>query len=439
MVLSAAAGVFFRRIHLVGTENIPSEGAVIFAGNHPNSLIDPVLVVASCGRVVHFAAKDKLFAFPLGAVLKSLGCVPIARKMDHGEGKRDNAAAMTALSDVLVAGRCMGIFPEGLSHDAAHLQRLKTGAARTALDTMRNNPGVEVKVIPVGLTYIHRKRVRSRVLVQYGPPISPGPWLDLAADDSRAAASALTAEIEEGIRGLTVNTSDWETLRVLDGVRRLYQPPRIPLRDRVELARRFCEVYEKVRDEPEVQRLYAAVDQHLARVDALGLTDRDLLDGAGGGRAARNLAALLLWLPLALPTTPLHAPLILGVLWAGLRFAPRKDVIGTTRLMVGLGAMILIYAALPIAVALIVGLSAGILALFALPLSGYATMRVLERGTSLRRLWTGAARAFTLRRELEGLRAERADLESAVVGAVARFKPKEMEALYPRESPSVVG
>ena len=52
--------VFFRQVEVVGLENIPA-GPVIFAGNHPNSLIDPILIITTCRRKVHFAAKDTLF------------------------------------------------------------------------------------------------------------------------------------------------------------------------------------------------------------------------------------------------------------------------------------------------------------------------------------------------------------------------------------------
>ena len=60
------------RAKIVGKENIPKEGALIFCGNHRNYL-DPPLIVVTAGRHVHFIAKEelrkvKLLAF-LGMVL----------------------------------------------------------------------------------------------------------------------------------------------------------------------------------------------------------------------------------------------------------------------------------------------------------------------------------------------------------------------------------
>src|ERR1700735_4937501 len=83
-LLRVATRVFFRQIEVVGLEHVPADGAVIFAGNHPNSLIDPVLIIATCGRKVHFAAKDALFKGRIMRwILGGLGAVPIKRKHDH--------------------------------------------------------------------------------------------------------------------------------------------------------------------------------------------------------------------------------------------------------------------------------------------------------------------------------------------------------------------
>ena len=52
---------FFRRIDVVGLRHVPSDGAVIFAGNHPNALMDGWLLTEKCGRwPLHFMANAKL-------------------------------------------------------------------------------------------------------------------------------------------------------------------------------------------------------------------------------------------------------------------------------------------------------------------------------------------------------------------------------------------
>jgi 1-acyl-sn-glycerol-3-phosphate acyltransferase len=84
-LLRIATRIFFRNIEVVGLEALPNpeNSAVVFCGNHPNSLLDPVLITAWCGRVTHFAAKDVLFSVPvLGFLLKLMGAVAIRRR--HG-------------------------------------------------------------------------------------------------------------------------------------------------------------------------------------------------------------------------------------------------------------------------------------------------------------------------------------------------------------------
>ena len=64
----------------------------------------------------------------------------------------------------------MAIFPEGISHDEASLQPLRTGAARIALEAA--DDGTEdVVTLAVGLVYDAKARFRSRALVRVGQPI----------------------------------------------------------------------------------------------------------------------------------------------------------------------------------------------------------------------------------------------------------------------------
>jgi glycerol-3-phosphate O-acyltransferase / dihydroxyacetone phosphate acyltransferase len=436
--LRLVARGFFRQIEVVGLEHVPEDGSVIFAGNHPNSLIDPVLIVVSCGRIVQFAAKDVLFRSRfLRPVLRALGAVPIARRSDHPDARdatRRNEAAFQALFDVLAEGGAIGIFPEGLSHDAPHLETLKTGTARIAIGVCERHPGLRVSIVPCGLTYMQRKRFRSSVLLQFGPPLV----IDAARAAAPDAVAAMTADLEHALRALTVNAADWETLRILDGFRRLYQPPEISIEHRVELARRFNAEYPRVKDEPAVRALYARVAAYLDRLSADGLTDRDLTralrPGESLGRFARQLALLLVWLPLALPGAILHAPAGLLIKLAAPLLTPRKDVLAATKLVAGMLVVITSYLAGIVWLGWRFGALAALGAVIALPITGYATLQVLDRSASLRRGILTLARLWSLGHELEAVRAERAALEEAVVRAVNRFRPADMALLFARDS-----
>jgi 1-acyl-sn-glycerol-3-phosphate acyltransferase len=438
-LLGVACQVFFRRIEVVGRGEIPAHGAVLFCGNHPNSLLDPILITAFCGRIVHFAAKDTLFDGQiLGSLLRQMGAVPIRRRMDHGDGPVDNQRAFDALIEVLGAGRAIGIFPEGISHDASQLAPLKTGAARIALATKARCPDLPIYLVPAGLHYFTRNRFRSSVLVQFGAAIEvtapAGPPGGEAED--RAAVVELTGRLEERLRALVINADSWETIRVLDGVRRLYQPPGIALEDRVELARRFNQVYPSVRDDPGVRAIIRRVADYQLRVSALGLDDEVIRDGLPPlralGRALGHLALIGFWSPLFLVGAPIHAPLGLLFKIVGNVYAPRKDVVATTKFLLGLLGVLVVYAAIVVAIAVRLGPSWALLAALVLPLSGHAFIHVVARVDALRHVVLTTGRVLLLGRELAALRAERAALEALVVAAVDRHRPAEMVPLFPR-------
>jgi glycerol-3-phosphate O-acyltransferase/dihydroxyacetone phosphate acyltransferase len=432
-LLRVATRVFYRRLEVVGLGNVPAEGAVLFCGNHPNSLLDPILITAHCGRIVHFAAKDTLFESPiLGVLLRQMGAIPVRRRMDHPDGPLDNDAAFAALHEVLLAGRAVGIFPEGLSHLDSQLAPLKTGAARIALGVARKAPERPVYLVPTGLVYFTRHRFRSSVLIQFGAPIRvDASALDGA--DERTAARQITAQLEARLRALTVNAETWDTVRVLDAVRRLYQPEGLTLEERVELARRFNTVYPTVAHHPEVRDLYRRVRAYQRRLSAAGLSDDILKRELGvrdtAVRAAAHLALLLFWAPLSLIGAPLHAPLGLLFRLAGRAASPRKDTVATTKFVVGFLTMLVVYGALTGLAAWKLGAWPAVLTGLLLPLSGWAFVHVLGRIDALRHLVLTLVRVLRLRAEVAALRGERARLAADVTAAVDRFRPEDMEPL----------
>jgi len=88
-----------------GTENVPSTGSTILAGNHP-SYLDPILVGLPLKRRIRFMAWDALFKVPvLGQIARALGAFPV----DLTPGKGD--AAYREAVHVLNEKHVLGMFP----------------------------------------------------------------------------------------------------------------------------------------------------------------------------------------------------------------------------------------------------------------------------------------------------------------------------------------
>ncbi len=423
--------VFFRTIEVVGRDHVPAEGPVIFVGNHPSSLVDPVVITTTCGRRVRFAARDGLFATPVRPILWALGSVPIKRRQDQAEGtaKVDNAEAFSALHAVLAKGEAFGIFPEGVSYTEPELQPLKTGAARIALSALAE--GIPVTVVPVGLHYRRKQHFRGRVLVQFGRPFR----LDAAraarwAEDARGAARELTSDIELALRALTLNAKDFDTLRVLDGIRRLYVPidRELSLADEAEVTRRLVAHWEAKKDAPDVASFYAEVESWLAILHALGLSDHDLRKPMSRAswtlRVLRHVALLVIDVPLALPGLILHAPILWGATRAGEMVLERDDVKATFRMVVAVLGVLFTHLVVGALILLSDPTPGGALrALFVtvfLGVSGLAAIRVLEKQAIVRHGLRVLARLLSMRGQLDALRAQR-DALCARIPAIAEL------------------
>ena len=74
----------FKAVDVRYRERVPATGPVLLCINHPNNLIDSLLVAAVLRREVHFLATAALFRNPLVArFLLACGAIPVYRKQDE--------------------------------------------------------------------------------------------------------------------------------------------------------------------------------------------------------------------------------------------------------------------------------------------------------------------------------------------------------------------
>ena len=427
-LIHVITNTFFRRIDVVGIENVPAEGPVIFAGNHPNALMDGWLLTARCGRwPIHFMANAKLWDYRLlGPVLDATGAVPIYRREEY-DGEVDNETAFQKLFEVIESGNCMGVFPEGVSHTESQLTKLKTGTARIALSVVARG-NVTVTIIPCGLNYIHRHRFRSQVLLEFGQGIVVGDdWAAQYSDDNQDTVRNLTSHLAQALRVVTLNAPDWRTLRFAQAARRLYKPAHTELTPGVyvELSRRFVDGYLKAADDPEMRQFRDDVEDYQSRLEMLGLKDYQLRHPVALGKAFRRLMirllTMLVLLPIAIPGALLHLPVGWAAAVFGEKFSYEMDDIATIKVIATISILPILYLVIAAIIAGYFGIWWAIAAVAGLTFSFFTSVQLLEAEASLFASIMSILRLTRLRAELEDMRTTRARLVETVRGLADRL------------------
>ncbi|MFA6029429.1 MAG: lysophospholipid acyltransferase family protein [Elusimicrobiota bacterium] len=119
----------YHDIRVKGAENVPAEGPVIIASNHPTYL-DAAFLMVGLRRSVRFMAWEKHYRVPLlGALMRAYGVIPV-------DIRKPGRASFEAAVRVLRGGEAFGIFPEGgRTKSLAPMNPFKSGVARLALIT----------------------------------------------------------------------------------------------------------------------------------------------------------------------------------------------------------------------------------------------------------------------------------------------------------------
>ncbi|MBC8066904.1 MAG: 1-acyl-sn-glycerol-3-phosphate acyltransferase, partial [Deltaproteobacteria bacterium] len=308
----ALASIWFRSRQCEGVE--PSTGPTLYVLNHPNGLLDALVVSAALERPPRLLAKATLWrSLILRPFLAAFDPIPVQRRQDGEVGEGATEQMFAAVHDALARGEAIALFPEGISHGRRDLAPLKTGAARIVLSAP-----VAVRLIPAGLVYGERERFRHAVLLRLGPPIEHE---DLRARGLEPGAVAeLGTRIKAALYPLTLHGSDDELLQLAEELAWLLSDaPRTrakldDVRARVRLlAERLATLEPAARADIEARmlRARATLATHGIRPDQLGYR-------YGRDDVRRWLPGFALRLALA--------PFILSI---GLLFWPAYRIIGT--------------------------------------------------------------------------------------------------------------
>lgn len=344
-----AAGVF-HEVEVAGGPVPP--GPVVVVANHPNSLLDPLILFRIAGRPTRPLAKAPLFEQALlGTVLRGLGGLPVYRRQDDPSLMHQNEETFRGAIAALHAGDAIQIYPEGKSHSEPMLAPLRTGAARIALGAEAGaHWTLGVRIVPVGLTYTRKTRFRGHVLATIGAPFGIA---DLRTDweaDEQAAVRSLTARVAQALEDVTLNVPAQADVELVDTAERLYAREkglarwreREPMAERLPRLQAFARGMHWLRTwEPErFAALARDVRRYQRKLALLGVREADVPPVYRADDVVRyvlrNGALLALGAPLALAGAVLWYPVWLAARASVALVRPEPEALATYKLAGGL-------------------------------------------------------------------------------------------------------
>jgi len=425
---------FFKHVEAARAGRVPPDGPVLLCINHPNNLIDSLLVGSVLNRKVHYLATAALFRNPLmGRFLTACGAIPVYRKQDDPTRMERNTDAFAACFRALEDGGVIGIYPEGTTHSESRVQRIKTGAARIALEYEASGRGRPLALLPVGLNFEARKSFGGHVRVSFGEPIPLPAYATAYREDAVKAVEALTTAIQHGMEAEVLHVARperQELIRALeqiyrgDLIRELQQERGIGARqvDPLRLSRTIADAvaHFEQRDPARVERLWADMQRYRAMLAAYQVRDhavRAHAERARGRARLRRSWEASLGLPLFAYGLLVNGLPYLLPRWLAHRTARKETDYATTRLLVSILAFPVFWALEIWIVWRLTSLGWAFLFALSLPVSGLLAYRYL-RGvgrlrSQLRFGWLALTHRHSAARLLVERRALIAELDRA--------------------------
>jgi len=181
----------------------------LFTVNHPNGLIDPLIVTTNNPRTNYFLVRAASFKNPwIKKFLESLNLMPIYRIRDGVKQLSKNQDIFDKCFEILRNQKSLIIFPEGSHNEKRTIRALSKGFTRIVFGAIDKYPDLKITIIPVGITYQNVGNFPSKVALHYGKPIIANTFYN--KEELNTSVNKLKEEISNQLKTLSVYIKDDE-------------------------------------------------------------------------------------------------------------------------------------------------------------------------------------------------------------------------------------
>ncbi|WP_339924325.1 1-acyl-sn-glycerol-3-phosphate acyltransferase [uncultured Cyclobacterium sp.] len=170
--VKTALWFYFAEIKVNGKWKDLKDVPIIIVANHQNALLDPLLIATYINLKPHFLSRASVFKNPIIAkILAFIRMVPVYRIRDGFGSIPGNKASFSYCEKVLKNQGKVLIFPEGKHSLKRQVRPLSKGFTRIISEALRNEPEMDLRILPIGINYQAHQKSGSKVLIDVGEPI----------------------------------------------------------------------------------------------------------------------------------------------------------------------------------------------------------------------------------------------------------------------------
>jgi 1-acyl-sn-glycerol-3-phosphate acyltransferase len=201
---------YYQKIQWDGLNTLPKDRPILLLPNHQNALLDALLIAAHSPGKPYFLTRSDVFANSFfNALFGLLRMLPIYRIRDGRENLSKNQAIFDRCSELLYANETILIFPEANHNIERRLRPLSKGFTRILFNTLESYPGIDIRLVPVGINYISASEFPDSVAYYFGNDI---PFSEFIIDADRTIIiKNIRERVADEIKKLTTHIGNVDT------------------------------------------------------------------------------------------------------------------------------------------------------------------------------------------------------------------------------------
>jgi hypothetical protein len=373
--------------------------------------------------------------------------LPAYRGSDDRSQVANNLESLALAARHLAKGDCVGIFPEGKSHDALKLDKVKSGAARIAVQAVQEGAR-DLVVVPLGINYERKEKVRSSIWVRVSEPIHLKDWTTQIAENEKAAQRALTSEIDIRLRQSVIHLDEEQWEPFISDLECLLPPAGIQRRTPVAALRQRKRIADAINfflatDRSKSEGIAAEIKAHREALNTAGVSMQSDLFRLRYGKLFLRQTLDFAWMvlgfvPALLGTLHHLIPYLLVRMIAAKIPRSNRSVISLTHLGIGIPLYGAAYAAIwwGLSKYFVAGVATAWSVLMFL--AGLFALGYWPRTKRALQLWWTELQLLLEKKALAGLRDEQHRLQALLQELAAKYRktspveiPEELPPLWP--------